>query len=389
VLQTLNNVKNLPTQVWIALAVVSGLLAVFAPMSVNMWLVIMAVITVIIAKACDVFEPAADHLGRDMPPGIKGAVINAIGSSMPELWTTVALLFWVGHADSFAAGISVTAGSAVFNGNIIPMVSVLAVMSPFMIRMLTLGIVSLSPAAKISEIEVDRMAILRDAAALIAAEGALILLLGQASLDWVDGLILVGLYVPYVLFMWWQANNHVAEEGDDDDDEDEDEVPMTTSRAWRNLGISTAVLVVACFVLGEGIIGSAHAMGVHPVITAMFLGAAASSVPDTILSVKDAMKGNYEDAVANAFGSNTFDICIALGAPLMVYTWMHGEIVMPENDSIQALRIGLIVVSVLTVATLLIPRKIRLWHAGAMGALYIAFSVFALNTEFHWFPMPF
>ncbi len=384
----LQKLKSLPVQVWVALAVVTAALAAFVPMSVNMWLVIIAVVTAIIAKACDVFEPAADHLGRNMPPGIKGAIIHAIGSSMPELWTAVALLFWIGHADSFAAGISVTAGSAVFNGNIIPMFVVLAVMSPFMVRVLTLGIVSLTQSDKIGEIEIDKGAILRDALALIAAEGALILLLGQASLDWVDGAILVSLYVPYVLFMWWQANNYVAEE-EEDDDEDGDEEPMTTGRAWRNLGISTAVLVVACFILGEGIIGSAHAMGIHPVITAMFLGAAASSVPDTILSVKDALKGNYEDAIANAFGSNTFDICVALGAPLLVFTAMHGEIVMPKNDGIQALRIGLLIVSVLTVATLLIPSKIRLWHASAMGALYIAFSVFALNTEFNWFPMPF
>ena len=33
----------------------------------------------LIKFACDQFEPAADYLGRNMPPGVKGATINAIG----------------------------------------------------------------------------------------------------------------------------------------------------------------------------------------------------------------------------------------------------------------------------------------------------------------------
>ena len=36
---------------------------------------------------------------------------------------------------------------------------------------------------------------------------------------------------------------------------------------------------------------------------AIIIAAAATSVPDTILSVKDALKGNYNDAISNAFGS--------------------------------------------------------------------------------------
>ena len=35
------------------------------------------------------FERASSYLGRNMAPGVQGATINAIGSSIPELLTAI------------------------------------------------------------------------------------------------------------------------------------------------------------------------------------------------------------------------------------------------------------------------------------------------------------
>ena len=43
----------------------------------------------VIWKASDGFETASEYLGRNMSEGVRGATINAIGSSMPELFTTI------------------------------------------------------------------------------------------------------------------------------------------------------------------------------------------------------------------------------------------------------------------------------------------------------------
>ena len=51
------------------------------------WIGVLVLCSVVISFACDSFEEAADFLGRNMPPGIKGATINAVGSSLPELFT--------------------------------------------------------------------------------------------------------------------------------------------------------------------------------------------------------------------------------------------------------------------------------------------------------------
>ncbi len=335
------------------------------------WLVVLLVVAFIISKACNYFEGAADYLGRHFPPGVKGATVNAAGSSMPELLSAVALLFFLHSADSFGAGIALTAGSAIFNSVFIPLCVVVAVMVSF-----RLGVVVW--AAQRKEITLCKASIIRDGTALIVSEIVLILLLSKTMLTWVDGAILVGLYIPYVFYMWWQSRNH---RNVGVDEENQKFTPMS---AWGVLLISVAILVVACHALAESVIGTANMFGVNPFITAIFLGAAASSVPDTILSVKDARKGKEDDAIANAVGSNTFDICIALGLPLMVYGLMYGPVEMPSHDGIQVLRIALVFITVSVLALFLIPKRVKLWHAYCLGLLYLGWIFFAMNAEFRW-----
>ena len=59
---------------------------------------------------CDQFEIGANFLGRNMPAGVKGATINAVGSSMPEMFTVVACLFFFNDPQMVLVGLGVTAG---------------------------------------------------------------------------------------------------------------------------------------------------------------------------------------------------------------------------------------------------------------------------------------
>lgn len=157
--------------------------------------------------------------------------------------------------------------------------------------------------------------------------------------------------------------------------------PGKEYKPWIVLVSAVIVISGACYILGETIVTSARLLGVHAIVTALFLGAAASSVPDTILSVKDSMKGNHNDAISNAVGSNTFDICIALGFPLFLYGLTEGTIPMPEHDSVLGLRIALVVVTTVILTTFLIPKKVRFWQAIVLAILYVIWTVYILSTE--------
>ena len=283
--------------------------------------------SVVIMFACNSFEDASSFLGRNMPSGVKGATINAIGSSLPELMTATFLLFAFKDEDGFSGGVATCAGSAVFNAVIIPAVSVLAVMF--------IGVKqSDGTHKKVSFIELNKATVLRDGVFFILAELALIYFLGDSVMFWWMGGVLMGIYVLYFGFLMWQFKTGRAEpdeDDDDDDDEDEEQAPkwkqlltfdfnalffggkdFNNGRAWVVLGSATTIIGVACYGLSWAVVEAAHVLNVPLYFTTVVLAAAATSVPDTVLSVKDALNGNYDDAVANAVGSNIFDICVAL-----------------------------------------------------------------------------
>ena len=116
--------------------------------------------------------------------------------------------------------------------------------------------------------------------------------------------------------------------------------PLNIMKAWVVFVISSLVigfvcyfLVVACEWLGSEIyyvpfIGEFEGLGVPILFVAMIFAAIGSSFPDTIISYKDAQNGNYDDAISNAYGSNIFNLCVALGVPLFFFTLSYGPIVL-------------------------------------------------------------
>jgi len=311
-----------------------------------------------IAKACDYFEAGSDFVGKAFPPGVRGATINAIGSSLPELLTTFCLLFFFKDVDGFSAGIATCAGSAVFNAVIIPALIVLTV---------TWG-------KQHTSITLDKKTVIRDGLFFIAAELILIALLSGTTLDWYMGLGLLCVYLWYLSFLWLQTRNYRrANPQEEDDDDDDDEEEMTAGKAWLYLSVSATFIGVLCYGLSWAVVALAQAWEVPAFLTAVVFGAAATSVPDTIISLKDAKKGDYDDAIANAIGSNIFDITVCLGLPLLVYGLVYGDVHISAAGTaahVQSLRIGLVCVTAVVLALFLIPKKLKVHHGVMLLGLF-------------------
>lgn len=346
--------------------------------------------TILIAKACDGFEVAADYLGRNMSEGVKGASINAIGSSMPELFATFVFLFWFYDTSGFAGGIGTTAGSAVFNTMIIPAVSILTAIKIF----------------NIAAINVSKKVILRDGLMLIAAEFVLIVTIGE-TLKWQHGMMLMLLYIGYAgyMFISMKKNPEYADDSDEKEDDEENNATssrllaffkidleyavigknsMSTGNSWALLSVSTLFIAFACYILVYGCELFASTIGINGYFVAVILVAAASSVPDTILSVKDAKKGNYNDAVSNALGSNIFDICFALGLPLFLYTLIYGAITLPTEivEHISELRILLLLLTIAAFLIFFFGRSMGQKKAIGLLAMYAAFVTYIVARAY-------
>jgi len=361
-------------------------------------LFIVIVCCIIIWRASDGFTAASDYIGRNLSEGVRGATINAIGSSLPEVFTSFFFLFYLKDVDGFSGGIGTTAGSAIFNGMIIPAFVILVVV-------LT-GIAT--------KIQVSQKVILRDGFSLIIAEFLFIIIISGTSLNWWHGLFLMVIYFVYLFYMLKTMKKSKSSMNTVEPDFIVHEAKrsnwyylmtldlepiilgkkkMTDATAWPLLIISTLSIAFTCLLLVQACewIGSAEytipyfgtfaGLNIPIMFVAVILASAASSVPDTIISMNDARKGNYDDAISNALGSNIFDICFALGFPLFLYTIIHGPIIMSTDTINQSseLRMLLLILTILAFGVFIIKRSITSVQAYILLSIYGFFTLYVIG----------
>jgi cation:H+ antiporter len=225
---------------------------------------------IIIWKACDSFESATSYLGRNLSNGVRGATLNAIGSSLPELLaTSLALLFYV-NKEGFAFGIGTTAGSAMFNSAVIPS--------------LVIGTVLIAKLAFM--VKVSRKVVLRDGLSLLACELGLIYVLTNPVLSWQHGFILLFMYFTYVFVLFGSMDKKDLTEKEEYEPEIK-KLPffdyhwtMNTPSAWLLFIASTTVIGAACYILVESCYHLGDTLGIQTYFIAVILAAGATSVPE-------------------------------------------------------------------------------------------------------------
>ncbi|MGB2264987.1 MAG: sodium:calcium antiporter, partial [Glaciecola sp.] len=305
---------------------------------------IMSIACLYIMYACNAFEQAASYIGRNMQGGARGVLIDAIGSSLPELMVTL-MFVASGKPELILAGVAVTAGSAVFNSLLIPALSIIFAKD--------------GNGDKVESFALRRPVVIRDGAYLLAVEAVLIYFLGMDYFTMTMAATLLAMYVMYAVHVI-KDSKKLASENDACDYEYEslesrniveavfkldfnyilfNDNELSNKTAWSVLALATTAVGVACHYLAVSIEGVANALDVAVFFSAVVFGAAATSLPDTILSVKSARRGEGDDAVGNAIGSNTFDVAISLPLPIFLYLMLEGgALPIEQSDDLLALR---------------------------------------------------
>jgi len=347
----------------------------------NTWyggLSLMILCSIIIAKSCNAFEIATDYLGRNMSEGVKGASLNAIGSSIPELLTTVFFLVFATHANlarDLAASIGGNTGSAIFNSIAIPMLVIGTVLATVP------GVVGL---------KISKKVVLRDGLFLIAAELLLIVLLSSKYITHWHGwafTVFYFIYLAYTMLSMKKGERFEPQTSEDCEDGKYLKYVLKANkgrkrRSWLLLAGSVLVIAAACAGLVEGCKGISDSLGINPLFVALILIAAASSVPDTIISIRDAKKGNYDDSLANILGSNIFDISISLGLPLALFLLFTGQKIefSEAGSTLVDIRIVLLIVTLITIAIFYFSKALKKRHVVILGFLYALFILYAIGA---------
>lgn len=389
-------------------------------------------VSIVIWQACDPFADAAQYIGHELklPGSVRGATLDAIASSMPELFTGIffVLLVVIGSesaagveaakaemsGEGFKATIATCAGSAVYNMILIPAICAIFI-SIYRKKRPT--------------IDVDRRVITRDGAWFVGMEILLIIFLMQKQIHWWMGAVFLVGYAVYVFVLYrdartFKAQIHLVEQkvesgmtameaidelrasgvtisrdlesrfhqGTAAEDDDEEitrqaglffgmtDIRLNNVTAWLIVLVSTLVAASACYWLVEITRNTADRLGVDVFFVAVILAAAASSVPDTFLSIGSAKSGDDDGAVSNAFGSNIFDISICISIPLIVACYLNGwqPITIEQSGEIAGLQIMLAVLTVITLGTIWHNLQLTRGKAFFLCGLYLVFIGYAV-----------
>ncbi|MCB9362140.1 sodium:calcium antiporter [Candidatus Woesearchaeota archaeon] len=313
---------------------------------------VIVVSSVIVYFASERFAGTSSRLGDylHLPRSVKGATFDAVSSSLPEL---LIALFSVIFFQKFEVGIGTIAGSAMFNLLIIPGICVL-----------------IAPVA----FKVSADIISRDGLFYTMSVFALLAALLYTK-SWGIGIPLIFLFM-YGWYIKHMYTHTVKYQNNKKPDASVKKISLVSE-----IGLAFVMLLIigfATYFLTDHAIQLADALGVAPIIIAFTVVAAATSVPDAVISFVNARNGNIDDAVSNVFGSNIFNVFVGLSIPILLYVFLTGEKVLIAFSNMEII-LGLLGSTIIVLLYLaedhMIDRK-EAWYMLGMYALFVVYIVY-------------
>ncbi|MDZ7851749.1 MAG: sodium:calcium antiporter [Halomonas sp.] len=335
---------------------------------VLIWTLVAVVSTAIVWRGSGLLEQASERLAAfyRLPDIVQGAIVVAVGSSFPELSTTV--ISTLVHGE-FELGVAAIVGSALFNILVIPALS---------------GLTSPEP------LQSNRDLVYKEAQFYMIAVAVLTLTFSFAviyqPLSGTDGairgeltrplaLMPVALYGLY-LFVQYQDTLDYKTEVDTRD--------IRPGREWGLLALSLVVIVIGVEGLVRAAINFGDIFGTPSFLWGITVVAAGTSIPDAFVSIRAARRGRGITSIANVLGSNTFDllVCIPAGVLIAGTAAINFSIAAPMMAALTAATVVLF----LMMRTKMVLSR---WECIALLVIYVAFIVW-IGAEtfgmFDWVP---
>lgn len=245
---------------------------------------------IFIVKGGDWFVDSSVELAKifKIPPIIIGATVVSIATTLPE--ATVSII-------ASAKGVSTMAvGNAV--GSMICNIGLLG------------GIIIV-----FSGIDVGKRSILAKSMILSAYTLLLVLFGIDGSVIFVEGVILLSLFVGYLVFNAKKVKKSKAK-NEFIDDHSNDDYPISKVALFFVLGL-IGILIGSRLLITNGVI-IANAIGVSEAIISLSLIAFGTSLPELVTVITALKKGNTDIGIGNIIGANIFNVSLVIGASSVV-----------------------------------------------------------------------
>ncbi len=341
-------------------------------------LVIVLCIFLLAIVTDEFFIVSLDQISKklEIPSNVAGASLMAIGSSAPELAIAMIALFRDGgeHSD---VGIASIVGSAVFN--ILVITGISAVIRPAVM---------------------SYRVIVRDVVMYVASIALLLIAFSDSTISVVETLFFLALYGAYIVVLFNWKSDGVEVDFDDflevgDEGESRNffqQIIYFTTKAIGVLMGDAEKAYVRAFVVSVGLIGLiswylieyallfADTLNISPILVALTILAGGTSIPDMIASIIVAKQGRGEMAVANAIGSNIFDILIGLGLPWLLAILFLGEQVVVDRDGLWNSTLVLLGTVVVVFVFLTTGKEFTRREGATLLLFYGAFVIWSVVT---------
>ncbi|QTA78150.1 Na(+)/Ca(+) antiporter [Desulfonema limicola] len=336
-------------------------------------LIMIAAIYILSIITENFFVKSLDQISEkwNLPSSVAGASLMAAGSSAPELSIAIFSLFKDGGAHS-DVGIGTIVGSAVFNILVITGIS-----------------------AIVHEAKITLIAVVRDTAFYLGSIILLLLVFWDGKILISETLLLLGFYGIYIGVLFFLSKNDEIQSLEPEvileKKEDGSKLNMFITNIIGKIAgnadnsyirvffVSIVFISGLSWILVDSAIIFANAIGLPPVVVALTILAGGTSAPDLISSVVVAKQGRGDMAVANALGSNIFDILVCLGLPWLIAILFMGKKVIEVGTSGLILSVFILISTVVILFIFLFTDRLLSKKEGfSLVLLYTAYVVWTI-----------
>lgn len=265
---------------------------------IAIWSIVLFISLVVLSKSADFFTDSAEKIGVyfGIPPFIVGVTIVAIGTSLPELISSLIAVY----ADS---------GEIVF-GNVVG--------SNIANIFLILGVAALI--SGLLDIEYDLVSV--DLPLFVGSAFLLGLTVWDGKYTIGESILSIAGYVVYTFYAVSVRRDDGGEEGEEEGATKE---PFPT-KEFAILAASSLFIFLGAKYTIDSVVKISEILDIGKEIIAVSAVALGTSLPELIVTINQARKGNPEVAIGNVLGSNIFNSFMVMGLP-----GLTGRLVIPEN----------------------------------------------------------
>jgi len=314
-----------------------------------LWTLIFIASLFVLVKASDHFTDAAEKIGLyfGLPSFIVGVTIVAIGTSLPELITSIFAVL----QNSSEIVVANVIGSNITN------------------IFLIIGITALIA----KNLETSYSLVHVDLPILVGSAFLLAIMVWDGNFTLGEAIISI---IGMIIYLWYTikiGKKHVAEETEKD-------IKKKNKIQKKSIKITPfLVLIASSFFIFIGakytidsVIQLSQLLNIGKEIITVTAVALGTSLPELTVSLIAAKKGNAEMAIGNILGSNIFNTFAVMGIPALI-----GDLTIPNN--ILTFSLPVMIIATLMYFFITQDRKISRWEGSILLLFYVVFIAKIFN----------